>query len=98
MKFAKEKGLPEYKYHLTPRTKGFITSLEPMRGKMNALYDLTIMFDPNYEIKPSLSNLFFGKKIQVHFYIKRIPFEEIPKDDKGAAEFILESFKQKVYI
>jgi lysophosphatidic acid acyltransferase/lysophosphatidylinositol acyltransferase len=33
MKVAKEKGLPELKHHLLPRTKGFTLAASQMEGK-----------------------------------------------------------------
>jgi lysophosphatidic acid acyltransferase/lysophosphatidylinositol acyltransferase len=40
--FAKEKNLPLLKHHLTPRTKGFTTSIQFMRKKFGAIYDVTL--------------------------------------------------------
>lgn len=42
LKFAKEKGLPELKHHLVPRTKGFTSSVPHMRGKVPAIYDVQL--------------------------------------------------------
>lgn len=35
MKVAKEKGFPELKYHLLPRTKGFFLAASLIEGKSN---------------------------------------------------------------
>lgn len=42
--FAREKGLPQLKHHLTPRTKGFTVSIPNMRGKITAIYDVQLGF------------------------------------------------------
>lgn len=44
MTFAKERGLPLLKHHLVPRTRGFISSLPYLRGKVPAVYNVTLGF------------------------------------------------------
>lgn len=42
--FAREKGLPQLKQHLTPRTKGFTSSIPHLREKVPAIYDVQLAF------------------------------------------------------
>lgn len=42
LKFAVEKNLPLLNHHLTPRVKGFTTSIPYMRGKVGGIYDVTL--------------------------------------------------------
>ncbi|CAG5099677.1 Similar to AGPAT3: 1-acyl-sn-glycerol-3-phosphate acyltransferase gamma (Homo sapiens) [Cotesia congregata] len=65
-KFAKEKGLPILKHHLTPRTKGFTASIPHLRGKVDALYDIQLAFNPKAAIKPTMTNLLRGEKVEAH--------------------------------
>lgn len=95
LKFAKEKGLPELKHHLTPRTKGFIASIPSMEGKIHAVYDIVLSFKKS-ETKPTITNLLFGKKVTAHFYMKRIPMCDVPKDAEGASKFVQDMFVRKV--
>lgn len=46
LNFAKDKGLPLLKRHLTPRTKGFTSSLPQLRGRVPAIYNIQLCFDP----------------------------------------------------
>ncbi|XP_077262746.1 1-acyl-sn-glycerol-3-phosphate acyltransferase gamma [Temnothorax americanus] len=94
-KFAIEKGLPVLKYHLTPRTKGFIASIPHMRGKATAIYDIQIAFKPSDPVKPTMRNLLFGKRLEGHMYAKRIPIEEVPEGDEAAAEWLHKLYQQK---
>lgn len=97
MKFAREKGLPELKHHLSPRTKGFFASLPSMDGKIDAVYDIVLSYKPNEEIKPTMTNLLHGKKgVTAYFYMKRIPMNEVPKDEEKAAKFLHDMFVRKV--
>ena len=42
MKYAKEKNLPELKYHVLPRTRGFTMILQGAQGKSNIQLDVEI--------------------------------------------------------
>ncbi|GLV44598.1 1-Acylglycerol-3-phosphate O-acyltransferase 4 [Carabus blaptoides fortunei] len=95
VKYARERGLPEFKHHLTPRVNGFLTSLPAMRGKMGAIYDITLVFKPNAQIKPAVTSLLFGRKLECHMYIKRIPFGTVPEDEKEASKFLYAMFEKK---
>lgn len=51
MKVAKEKGLPELKHHLLPRTKGFTLAASQMEGKSKqTFFNLFILFYFNVNI------------------------------------------------
>ncbi|XP_012275220.1 1-acyl-sn-glycerol-3-phosphate acyltransferase gamma [Orussus abietinus] len=94
-RFAREKGLPVLKYHLTPRTKGFTASVPYMKGKIPAVYDVQLAFKTSDTVNPSITNLLFGKKVVGHLYFNRIPMEEIPDDETGAAEWLHKHYQQK---
>ncbi|KAI4489507.1 hypothetical protein M0802_011042 [Mischocyttarus mexicanus] len=94
-KFAKEKSLPILKYHLTPRTKGFICSIPNMRGKSVAIYNIQIAFKESDTVKPTMTNLLLGKKVEAHMYMKRIPLSEVPEDDDAAADWLHKLYQEK---
>lgn len=96
LKYAEQHGLPHLKHHLNPRTKGFAASLPPMRNKMDALYDITLAFNPDDENKPTVKNILHGRKIRANFYIKRIPFAEIPHDKPEIDRFMRDMYVRKV--
>jgi lysophosphatidic acid acyltransferase/lysophosphatidylinositol acyltransferase len=48
-KIAKEKGYPEYKHMLLPRTKGFTLSMQLMKGKSKKSF-LNILSFHKYKI------------------------------------------------
>lgn len=94
--YAKEKGLPILKHHLSLKYKGFITGLKPMKGKVGGLYDITLAFKKNELSPPNIPNLLYGRKMKTYIYIKRIPFEEVPVDEKEAIQFLYNLFIKKV--
>lgn len=84
------------KYHLTPRTKGFTASINHMRGKAVAIYDIQMAFKPSDPVKPTMKNLLLGKPLEGHMYCKRIPIDEVPEGDEAAAEWLHKLYQQKV--
>ncbi|KAF7996303.1 hypothetical protein HCN44_001935 [Aphidius gifuensis] len=94
-KFAKEKGLPALKHHLTPRTKGFTESLPHLRGKNAGVYNIQVAFDPNATVKPTISNLLNGEKVRAVFYMKRMSISEVPEDEEGAAAWLHKQYEEK---
>ncbi|XP_033321426.2 1-acyl-sn-glycerol-3-phosphate acyltransferase gamma [Megalopta genalis] len=94
-KFAREKGLPVLKYHLTPRTKGFTASIQHMRGKIPAIYNVQINFKADDPVKPTIKNLLLGKSVVAHLYIQRIPLEDVPETDEAAAEWLHKLYQTK---
>lgn len=95
LKFAKEKNLPLLKHHLTPRTKGFTTSLQYFRGKIPAIYNIQVAFETESKIPPTLTSLLYGKPIHAHLYIERIPVEKVPEDEAEAAKWLHDLFVTK---
>lgn len=93
LKFAKEKGLPELKHHLVPRTKGFTSSVPHMRGKVPAIYDVQLAIKKTET--PTMKTFLQGKNLQAHIYLSRIPLEEVPDDETECAEWLLRLFEQK---
>ncbi|XP_029042136.1 1-acyl-sn-glycerol-3-phosphate acyltransferase gamma-like [Osmia bicornis bicornis] len=94
-KFAQEKGLPVLKYHLTPRIKGFTASIPHMRGKNTAIYDIQIHFKPDDPVKPTITNLLLGKRVEAHLHMRRIALEEVPEDEEAAAEWLYKLYQRK---
>lgn len=95
-KFAKEKGLPILKHHLTPRTKGFTASIPHLKGKVDVIYDIQLAFNPKAAVKPTMTNLLRGEKVEGHFYMRRIPLNEVPEGEKAATAWLHELYQRKV--
>lgn len=95
LKFAKEKNLPLLKHHLTPRVKGFTTSVPYMKGKVGGLYDVTLCVKECHPVEPTITNLLNVKYVEAHMYMQRIPFEEVPEDEEGASKWLHELYVKK---
>ena len=59
-KFAKENGLPHLEYTLTPRTRGFISCIQSLRGHVTHVVDQTIAFTGNSD--PTCPRVFCNVK------------------------------------
>ncbi|CAG9784974.1 unnamed protein product [Diatraea saccharalis] len=95
LKFAKEKNLPLLKHHLTPRTRGFTTSLQFFRGKIPAIYNIQLAFEKDAKTPPTLTSLLYGKPVHAHLLIQRIPVESVPEDENEAAKWMHDLFVTK---
>ncbi|XP_049793945.1 1-acyl-sn-glycerol-3-phosphate acyltransferase gamma-like [Schistocerca nitens] len=93
LKFAREKGLPELKHHLTPRTKGFTASIPYLKGKVGAIYDVQFAFKKTET--PTINNFLQGKSVEAHLYIDRIPVEEVPTKEEECAAWLHQLYQKK---
>lgn len=95
LSFAREKGLPQLKYHLTPRTRGFTCSIPHLRGKVDAIYDVQLAFKENTKVQPTVTNMLLGKPLEAHMYLQRIPISDVPDSDDGAAQWLHDLYLKK---
>uniref|UniRef100_A0A8C1B7R9 1-acylglycerol-3-phosphate O-acyltransferase 3 n=1 Tax=Cyprinus carpio carpio TaxID=630221 RepID=A0A8C1B7R9_CYPCA len=93
MQVAESKGLPKLKYHLLPRTKGFTTTLQCLKGTVKAVYDVTLNFKDKQN--PTLLGIVNGKKYKADMSIRRFPVEEIPDDEKECADWLHKLYQEK---
>ncbi|XP_075053647.1 1-acyl-sn-glycerol-3-phosphate acyltransferase gamma [Mixophyes fleayi] len=93
MEVADKKGLARLKHHLLPRTRGFTTAVQCLRGTVSAVYDVTLNFRGNKN--PSLLGILYGKKYEADMCVRRFPLEEIPEDEKEAANWLHKLYQEK---
>jgi len=93
--FAREKGLPQLKQHLTPRTKGFTSSIPHLRGKVPAIYDVQLAFKEDAKVQPTVTNMLLGKPLEGHMLLRRIPIDQVPDDEEEAAEWLRQLYVEK---
>uniref|UniRef100_A0A8C5PN57 1-acyl-sn-glycerol-3-phosphate acyltransferase delta n=1 Tax=Leptobrachium leishanense TaxID=445787 RepID=A0A8C5PN57_9ANUR len=93
MQVAEAKGLPKLKHHLLPRTKGFAITVQSLRNVVSAVYDSTLNFRNNEN--PTLLGVLNGKKYHADLYVRRIPLEEIPEDEKECASWLHKLYQEK---
>ncbi|KAJ4933022.1 hypothetical protein JOQ06_029860 [Pogonophryne albipinna] len=84
MQVAESKGLPKLKYHLLPRTKGFTTTLQCLKGTVTADNQT-----------PTLLGIVSGKKYKADLSVRRFPVEDIPDDEKECATWLHKLYQEK---
>ncbi|CAH1117923.1 unnamed protein product [Phaedon cochleariae] len=93
--FAIKNNLPELNHHLMPRSRGFIASLPPMKGKVPALYQIELAFKEDAPSKPTITTMLFGQHLEAHIYMKRILMENIPDGKVEQEKFLRDLFVEK---
>ncbi|CAN4112331.1 unnamed protein product [Withania somnifera] len=92
-KYASENGLPILNNVLLPKTKGFYTCLEELRGSLDAVYDITIGY--KHHCPSFLDNAFGVDPAEVHMHICRIAIVGMPKSENEAASWLVDTFCDK---
>ncbi|XP_062176560.1 probable 1-acyl-sn-glycerol-3-phosphate acyltransferase 5 isoform X1 [Alnus glutinosa] len=95
-KHAAERGLPLLKNVLLPKTKGFCTCLEELRGSLDAGYLICVFYDVTIAYKhrcPSfLDNVFGVDPSEVHIHVQRIPLDDIPTSEDKISSWLMDKF------
>jgi len=92
-KFAAERGLVIPKHVLIPRTKGFVVSVESLRGHAKAVYDFTIGYEHGQA--PSLWQWMSGDVQKVHLHVRRFLISDLPIGEKALSDWLLNLFNEK---
>ncbi|KAH8395207.1 hypothetical protein KR222_002381 [Zaprionus bogoriensis] len=95
VKFAQERGMTVLKHHLIPRSKGFTTSLPSLRGRCPAIYDINLVFKKDAKVRPNITSVLNGDNLVPYMYVRRIPLEQVPEDEKAAAEWLQQLYVEK---
>ncbi|KAK5976428.1 Lysocardiolipin acyltransferase 1 [Trichostrongylus colubriformis] len=95
--FAKKNGLKELKHLLYPRVAGFFHLLTKMKEAkfVTYVYDITIAYP--YNIVQSEVDLVLKGSCphEVHFHVKKIPANEVPRNEVDCARWLNERWIQK---
>lgn len=90
--FARERGLPVPKHVLIPRTRGFVASVQGLRGHVDAVYDVTIGYVGGV---PTLLQYMLGLVRIAHIHVRRFPLVELPSTDDELAAWLSGRFVEK---
>jgi 1-acyl-sn-glycerol-3-phosphate acyltransferase len=90
--FALAHQLPELGHVLLPRTKGFVASLEGLKGHVNAVYDMTIGYPHGI---PTLWQVITGVATVFHLHIRRFPVSSLPIDPVEQSQWLIQRFVAK---
>lgn len=88
-KIARKKNLPALSYVLYPRPRGFVASVQALRGHCQAVYDVTIIYEGEV---PTFSDLFLGKVKKVNLHVRRFELDSLSDDRASLNDWIMERF------
>ncbi|KAF2073432.1 hypothetical protein CYY_005249 [Polysphondylium violaceum] len=90
--YSEKNGFPKFNNVLLPRHKGLHAIVEPMRDRLDAVYDITI----GYESKPSILSCISGTNPKVvNIHIKKILLKDIPTDEDKLQSWLFGVYKEK---
>lgn len=100
-KFAAERGILAPKYHLIPRTKGFVAVSKHLKQKQVDnpelkvyIYNAQIAYEPTGAL--NIGDIIKkGLKPRGHIYFERIPLSQVPDDDEECAKWLHNLFIKK---
>ncbi len=90
--YARKNGLTPTRHVMLPRTKGFTASLQGLRKRLDAVYDITIGYDSGV---PTLWQYIMGFAKTAHLHVRRYPIAELPEADDEAATWLIERYLEK---
>lgn len=90
--YAAQHELYQPNHVLVPRTKGFVATVQGLRGHVDAVYDLTIGYQ---EGVPTLWQYIRGFATCAHFHVRRFPIDELPGSDEELTDWLHHCFEHK---
>ncbi|PIE05928.1 MAG: hypothetical protein CSA75_02185 [Sorangium cellulosum] len=90
--YALSHGLKPLRHVLTPRTKGFVASVQGLRTHIDAVYDITIGYENGV---PNLWQYIQGLAKRAHLHVRRYPINALPQSDEKVSRWIHERFVEK---
>lgn len=90
--YARSRGLEPLEHLLMPRTKGFVATVEGLRGHLHAVYDITLGYERGV---PTLWQYVQGFARTIHMHVKRHDLADLPTDKDQLARWLIDRFVEK---
>jgi len=90
--FAKERGMAPTQHVMIPRTKGFVATVQSLRGQLDAVYDITIGYVNGV---PTLWQWIKGHVRHVNLHVRRFAIDEMPEESDALTEWLMKRFTEK---
>jgi 1-acyl-sn-glycerol-3-phosphate acyltransferase len=90
--YAESTGLDAPENVLVPRTKGFVASLEGLRGHAVAVYDITVGYVGGV---PTLWQYVMGYAPRAHLHVRRHLIEDLPDSEEELSAWLLDQYRRK---
>lgn len=90
--YAAERGLEPPRHVLIPRTKGFVASVQGLRGHARSVLDVTIGYETGV---PTLWQYVQGFSRVAHLHVRRFPVDSLPESPEALTQWLLDRFREK---
>ena len=90
--YAMRKGLPVLQHVLLPRGKGVHASLQGLEDHIQAVYDLTIIYEG---VPPSIAKIFIKGGYTVRFHAVRYDIKSVPTRERDLNAWLMNIFIEK---
>jgi 1-acyl-sn-glycerol-3-phosphate acyltransferase len=90
--YAKRKGLPVLNHVLLPRGKGVHASLQGLEGHLQAVYDLTIIYEG---VAPTIAQMFLHGGYTIRFHAVRYDIKAVPSRERDLNAWLMNIFIEK---
>lgn len=91
--YAERKKLERYNKVLTPRPKGVWASVQGLKGKLQAIYDVSISYESSDV--PTVGKFYCEGGCRVYIHATRIPIGEIPTIERDFNQWMMKRFMDK---
>ena len=91
-KYAEKAGMPPLEHLLTPRTKGFVATVENLSGHLDAVYDVTIGYIDGV---PTLWQWIKGYVKEVNVHVRRYEMKDLPEGDEALSKWLHTRYEEK---
>jgi len=90
--YQQAQGLQPLAHVLLPRTKGFVATVQGLRGHVTAVYDVTIGYVGGV---PTLWQYIKGYARVAHLHVRRYPVADLPTDETALAAWLHARWQEK---
>ncbi|XP_037076032.1 1-acyl-sn-glycerol-3-phosphate acyltransferase epsilon-like [Pollicipes pollicipes] len=101
-RLALASDLQPLQHHLTPKSKGTWLTLDKVRRHLDALYDVTVVYQGSYSHSQgkrartvALIDFLRGFCPAMHIHVRRIPMSEVPETEEAFQRWIHQLFQEK---
>jgi len=91
-RFAESSGMKPFEHVLFPRYKGFVANIQGLDGRIEKIYDFTLVYsrkDPNF------MHLFTGNPGTIHVYVEEFSIDALPRDPVQLKDWLITQFRKK---
>jgi len=95
--YAKSKGYPVWNHVMLPKHRGFTMACDSLKGVVSIIHELTLSYE-GWGKPPGLWDIVTTNRSKphvMHVHMKRTPLEDVPADEEGKKQWLMDCFARK---